>query len=218
MKVEEHHGKRKRKQENISVLYWFFMRNSWPPSSPWSFRTHFCWSFITRQYLYSERFLQLHVPCWMCNQFTFHHQFRIDTGRPKFEQKDRRYSFCLWILWIKNTNIPRQSTWKHRVLHGTCQQHGRNIKTRCSGSISNLLKRKDWSSIRRDRTPSFFTIYSQLVASRELFGWKLEKSYTKSIWITSTASEDFFETWLDEGIGFRSCSTSRHQPTNPTKP
>ena len=33
--------------------------------------------------------------------------------------------------------------------------------------------------------------------------------------ITSTASEDFLETWLDEGIGFRSCST---QPTNPTKP
>ena len=40
----------------------------------------------------------------------------------------------------------------------------------------------------------------------------------KRIWITSTASEDFLETWLDEGIGFRSCSTSRGQPTNPTKP
>ena len=40
----------------------------------------------------------------------------------------------------------------------------------------------------------------------------------KSFWITSNASEDFLETWLDEGIGFRSWSTSRSQPTNPTKP
>ena len=23
---------------------------------------------------------------WMCNHFAFHHQFRIDTGRSKFEQ------------------------------------------------------------------------------------------------------------------------------------
>ena len=36
---------------------------------------------------YSERFLPVHLSRWMCNQFTFHHQFRIDTGRTKFEQK-----------------------------------------------------------------------------------------------------------------------------------
>ena len=75
---------------------------------------------------------------------TFHHEFRIDTGRPKFEQKtDSILSVCLWILWIKNTKILRQSTWKHRVLHSTCRKRGRNIKTRCIGSTSNLLKRKD---------------------------------------------------------------------------
>ena len=56
--------------------------------------------------------------------------------------------------------ILRQSTWKHRVLHNTCRQRGRNIKTRCIRSISDLLKRKDLSSIRRDRTPSSFTIHS----------------------------------------------------------
>ena len=36
-----------------------------------------------------------------------------------------------------------------------------------------------------------------------------EIRYEKSIWITSTASEDFLEKWLDEGVGFRSCSTIR---------
>ena len=61
----------------------------------------------------------------------------------KMWAKDRQYSFCLWILWIKNTKILRRSTWKHCVLHGTCIQHGRNIKTRCIGSTLNLLKRKD---------------------------------------------------------------------------
>ena len=61
----------------------------------------------------------------------------------KIWANDRQYSFCLWILLIKNTKILRRSTWKHRVLHGTCIQHGRNIKTRCIGSTSNLLKRKD---------------------------------------------------------------------------
>ena len=41
-----------------------------------------------------------HVGCainlhWMCNQFTFHHQFGLDTGRPEFEQKtDSILSAC----------------------------------------------------------------------------------------------------------------------------
>ena len=40
------------------------------------------------------------------------------------------------------------------------RQRGRNIRTRCIGSTSNLLKRKDYSSIRRDRTASSLTIHS----------------------------------------------------------
>ena len=92
---------------------------------------------------------------------------------------DRQYSFCLWILWTKNTRILTRSTWKHRVLHNTCTKHGRNIKIRCIGSTSTLLWRKDWSSIKHDRTLSFFTKHSQLIVSRKLFGWKLEKSYTR---------------------------------------
>ena len=34
-----------------------------------------------------ERFLRVHLSCRMCNQLTFHNQFRIDTGRTKFEQQ-----------------------------------------------------------------------------------------------------------------------------------
>ena len=40
---------------------------------------------------------------------------------------DRQYSFCLWILWTKNTRILTRSTWEHRVVHNPCIKHGRNI-------------------------------------------------------------------------------------------
>ena len=40
-------------------------------------------------------FLRVHLSCRMCNQFTFHHQFGIDTGRSKFEQQtDSILSAC----------------------------------------------------------------------------------------------------------------------------
>ena len=48
--------------------------------------------------------------------------------KAKIWTTDRQFSFCMWILWIKNTKILTRSTWKHRVLHSTCRQHGRNIK------------------------------------------------------------------------------------------
>ena len=70
-------------------------RNSLPPSSSRSFRTQSYWSYFTGQRINSGRFLQVHLSRWMCNQFTFHHQFRIYTGRSKFEQKtDNSLSSC----------------------------------------------------------------------------------------------------------------------------
>ena len=62
----------------------------------------------------------------------------------------------------------------HHVMHNTCTMHGRDIKTRYSGSTSILPLRKDWNSIRLDRMQSFFNF-----VFRKLSGWKLEKSYTK---------------------------------------
>ena len=71
-----------------SILYWSIRtRNSLFPSSSRSFRTQSHWSFITGQCINSERFLWVHLSHRMCDQFTFHHEFRIDTGRTKFEQQ-----------------------------------------------------------------------------------------------------------------------------------
>ena len=52
----------------------------------------------------------------------------------KIWAKDRRYSFCLWILWTKGTRIRIRSTWMHRDLHGTCTKHGKDTKTLCIAS------------------------------------------------------------------------------------
>ena len=46
----------------------------------------------------SEQLLPVHLSHRMCNQFTLHHVFRIDTRRSEFWGKDRRYSSRLWIL------------------------------------------------------------------------------------------------------------------------
>ena len=37
----------------------------------------------------SGQFLRVLLSYWMCNQLTFHHKFRIDTGRTKFKQGRR---------------------------------------------------------------------------------------------------------------------------------
>ena len=224
-RVEEKHGKR-RKQEKIPVLFWFIRSNLVPPSSSMPFRTQSHWSYFTRQGCYSERFLRVHLSCRMCNQLHFSSSIRDWYLEVKIWATDRQYSFCLWIPWTKTIRILTRSTWKHRVMHNTCIKHGRNIRTRYIGPTSTLLRRKDWSSIRHDRTPSFFTKRSQLIAFRKLLGWKLEKScFRESICVTLATSKDFLETWLDERTGFRSCSTTRGRscstiqkfPIKPTK-
>ena len=86
-KVEEHHGKRRRKQEKISILYWLVRtRNSLSPSSSMWFRTHSHWSFTAGQCVNSGQFLRVHLSSWMCKQFTLHDKCRIDTGRTKLRQ------------------------------------------------------------------------------------------------------------------------------------
>ena len=82
--IEEQDGRRRSQQEKIPVLYWSIRtRNSLSQSSWRSLRTQSHWSFIAGQCINSERFLREH---WMCNQFTFHHKFRMDSGRTKFKQ------------------------------------------------------------------------------------------------------------------------------------
>ena len=98
-------------------------------------------------------------------------------------------------------------------------------KTRCIGSISNLRKRKDLSSIRRDRTPSSFATHSQPTVSRRLSRWKLEQSYTrkKVRHPRPPLKSSFKDSWMKElgsevAGGSEDSQQTQTQPktTNPT--
>ena len=80
------------------------------PSSSRPLRTQSQSSNITGQCRYSGRLLPVHLSCWMCNQFTFHHQSRIDIWSSKFEQRTE-CSSCLWIPW-RTIRILTRSTFK----------------------------------------------------------------------------------------------------------
>ena len=81
-------GRRRRLQEQFSMLYWFVRTiNSLPSSSSRSFRTQSHWSFTTGQCIDYEQFLRVHLSYWMCGQYTLHHKFRIDTRRTKYQQR-----------------------------------------------------------------------------------------------------------------------------------
>ena len=119
------------------------------------------------QCINSERFLQVHLSHRMCNQFTLHREFRIDTRRTNFEQKtDGILHVCgsneqgHKDPYVIDLDAPRLVWYKQKVW----KKH----QTLCIGSTSILLERKDLSSIKHDRTQSSFTTHSQLIVSRRL--------------------------------------------------
>ena len=91
-------------------------------------------------------------------------------GRQHLNNRQTVILSACGIPWTKIIRILRRSTWMNRVMHNTCIKHGRDIRTQCIGSTSILLWGKDWSSIRLDRTRSFFTKHFQLIVFRKLLG------------------------------------------------
>ena len=139
-------------KKKYPVLYWFYRNNRVSPSSSRTFRKQYYSSFITRQCNYWEQLLPVHLSCRMCNQFTLHHQFGIDTWRSKFEQQTDSILSACGSHGQRVTRILIRSTWMNRVMQNTCTKHGKDIKTQCIGSTSILLLReKIEHSIRRDR-------------------------------------------------------------------
>ena len=187
--MEEHNGKRKRKQEKISVLYWFIRtRNSSSPSSSRSFRTQSCWSFITGQCLDSGRFLRVHLSHRMCNQFTLHHEFRIDTRRLKFERKtDSILSAC--EFYGQRT----QRSWDNRPgSTASCTVHAHSVEETSEHSVLGRQERIKVLSDVIERHHPLQYIPSLLYPEGYSDGnWR--NHFRKSLWITSTASEDFLE-------------------------
>ena len=70
------------------------------------------------------------ISCRMCNQFTFHHQFGIDTVRSKFKQQ----THCLLPACRSHEQEP-QGSWYDQL-------EWRNIRIRCIGFDINLALKK----------------------------------------------------------------------------
>ena len=97
---------------------------------------------IAGQCINSGRFLRVHLSRWMCNQFTFHHKFRIEPGVQNLSKRQTVF-FLLVNPMDKEHKDPEKIDLEAprlaRYMHTAWKKH----KTRCIGSTLNLLKGKD---------------------------------------------------------------------------
>ena len=172
-----------------------------------SFRTQPFWSFVTGQRRDSGRFLPVQLLCRMCNQFTFHHQLRIDTWRSKCEQQiDIFLSTCGSM--DKNHKDPDTINLEAPRLAQYMHQRGRK-------SEYGVLGRHQSCSEERIKVPSdtIERYHSSrnspsLLYPESCFYENWRSHVRECICVTWSSSTDFPETWLDERIEFRSCLTT----------
>ena len=78
----------------------------------------------------------------MCNQFTLHHKFRINSGRTKFKQGKTDGILTAVNPMNKEHRDPHELDLTNHVLHRTSKS-GKCTKIRCTGSVYSLLNEKD---------------------------------------------------------------------------
>ena len=144
----------------------------------------------------------------------------------KFWAKDRQYfSAC------RSYGQRSQGSWHDRLASSaSCTIHAQSMEETskhcvfgrhqpCSEEKSEVLS----DTIERHHSSPNI---SSLLYSESCSDGKLRSHIRESICVTSASTKDFLETSSDEGIGFRSCSTTRRRicstskkfSTNPTKP
>ena len=202
-----------------SILYWSIRtRNSLSPSSSRSFRTQSHWSFITGQSCNSERFLRVHLSQRMCNQFPLHHEFRIDTGRTKFEQKtDGILHVCgsneqrTQRSEIIDLEAPRLAWYKQK----TWKKHQNTVYW-----VDITLAQKKGLKFYQTRSHSHHPLQytPSLLYTRGLSRWKsgeiiYEKVYESPRPLPKISFEDI---WMKE-LGSEVAGQAERLPTNPTK-
>ena len=215
--VEEQNGRRRRQQEKIPVLYWFFRNNLVSPSSSWSFRTQSHWSYTSGQCVDSQQFLRVHSSHRMCNQFTLHHMFRIDSVRTKFKQGKTD-----GILYSRESHEygSQESAGASFDQTTPCIVRAKAEKTpgysvfgrhtACSTKRIEVLSNK----IERNHLLRYTPSLLYLESSCDEF-WR--NHIPESTSVTSTTTEDFLQRQLDEWIGFRSRWKQQRYPTNSTQ-
>ena len=160
------------------------------------------------------------------------HEFRIDTGRTKLEQKtDSILSACGSYEQTHkdpdtiDLNAPRHAQYMHNSMEETSKHGVLGRYQACSKERIKVLS----DSIERHHPlqythsllyPEGFSDgnWSQPIVSRRLFRWKLEISYTKKYMnhLDRLRRFSFKDNWRKE-LGSEVSGPSRKLPTNPTK-
>ena len=133
---------------------------------------------MTGHCINSGKFLRVHLSCRKSNQFTFHHQFGIDTWRSQFEQQPDSILSACGSHGQKHKDpdtIDLEAPRFAQYMHKAWKKHQNTVYW----VDIQLAQQKNLSSIKQDRTQSSFTTHSQLIVSRKLFGWSLEKLCTR---------------------------------------
>ena len=115
----------------------------------------------------------------MCSQFTFHHKFRIDSGRAKIlAGKDRLYSLWPWIPCMRIREIRKSLIWSDHVLHRTSKSGKRHQETVYMVD-TQLAQRKGFKFYQTRSNALSSTIHSQIIVSRKWLWWNLKKLYRR---------------------------------------
>ena len=177
-KVEEQHGRRRRRKGKISVLFWFFRNNCVPPSSSRSFRTQSYWSFITGQCRDPDGFFKYtyHVGCAI-DLLSIINSVLIPGGQIL---SNRQAVFFLLVDPMDKEHkdpdtidlgAPRLAQYMHKAW----KKHQNTVYW----VDINLALKKGLKFYQTRSNAIIFHETLQLIVSRKLFGWKLQKSYTR---------------------------------------
>ena len=167
-------------------------------------RFQYC-TYPSGQEINSERFLRVHLSHRMCNQFTLHHEFRIDTRRTKFEQQTNgilhvcgsnepgtQRSGCNWPGCTASCLVQAESveeTSKHRI--------GVDIKLAQKKGFKFYQTRSN-AIILYDTLPAYCIPKAIMIGTGEII---CEKVYASP---RPPPKISFEDNWMKE-LGFRSC-------------
>ena len=173
-------GCRRRTQTKISVLLWLLGINHLSPCSSRTFWGQYHWSCAAGSRIDWTWNISLHLPCGKQFQYLFNSQQWIDSWRPEFKQK----TICVLLACWSKRRRPQRSR-KHWLLcTASCPIRTKQLeKASRYGIFGSILilesSKKDWSSIKQDRTQLFFKGHFQQIALQELKDWKAEKHCMK---------------------------------------
>ena len=192
-------------KKKISVLSRFFRNNSVFPGSPRSFWTQPYESFITVIILDGIFEFFNHVG-YAINLHSIINS-RLIPGRQILSNRQTVFFLFVDPLDKEHKHLDTIELEAPRLAH-PCGKHGRDIRILCIGRHQHCSEERIEVSDTIERHHPLRNT-SSLLYPESCSDGNLRSRERKSFCVTSSSSKDFFATWLDEIIGFRSCSTNR---------